>query len=231
MNAPTEAPPDPAPPRPAATVVVARETGDGLEVLLLKRSEVGAFAGMWVFPGGRVDDTDPGDDELSKAASAAVREAQEEVALVLDPTSLIALSHWTPPMIAPKRYTTWFFVAPWNEQPVTIDDYEIVDSRWMSPSTIFAEDLPVAPPTFVTLAVLAEARTFAGLRSMIERSGIERFVTVPARSDEGLVLLWHGDAGYEAGDASVPGSRHRIVVPRDAPQRYERTARPDPGAR
>ena len=30
--------------------------------------------------------------------------------------------------------------------------------------------------------------------------------------DGGLELLWHGDAGYETGDAGLPGPRHRAVL-------------------
>ena len=68
--------------RPAATVILTRENAQidcGFEVLMLQRSTVGAFAGMWVFPGGRIDDADEGHDDLSKARSDAVREAAEEV--------------------------------------------------------------------------------------------------------------------------------------------------------
>lgn len=49
-------------PKPAATVVVARNGPDGLEVLLLKRTESAVFMpGAFVFPGGAVDaeDADP----------------------------------------------------------------------------------------------------------------------------------------------------------------------------
>jgi 8-oxo-dGTP pyrophosphatase MutT (NUDIX family) len=52
----------PAPPRPAATVVLLREGVGGLEVLLLKRVRSAGFVpGAYVFPGGRVDpdDADP----------------------------------------------------------------------------------------------------------------------------------------------------------------------------
>jgi 8-oxo-dGTP pyrophosphatase MutT (NUDIX family) len=52
----------PAPPRPAATVVLARDGQDGPEVLLLRRHGRSGFAaGAWVFPGGTVDkeDRDP----------------------------------------------------------------------------------------------------------------------------------------------------------------------------
>ena len=225
MNANADLPPA----RPAATVVVTRTTGDGLEILLLKRSEVGAFAGMWVFPGGRVDDADPGDDELTRAASAAVREAAEEVGIAVDPAELIPLSHWTPPAIAPRRFTTWFFVAPWSGDEVLVDGHEIVDSRWMQPAAALDAGLPIAPPTHVTLVTLAEARTLAGLRELVERRGIERFLTVPAQHEGGLVLMWEPDAGYATADPTVPGARHRMVIASNAltgggPQTYERSA-------
>jgi glyoxylase-like metal-dependent hydrolase (beta-lactamase superfamily II)/8-oxo-dGTP pyrophosphatase MutT (NUDIX family) len=92
-------------PRPAATVVVARDGGDGPEVLLLKRTESAVFMpGAFVFPGGAVDadDSDPGlaaraeglDEgwlnhimELREGARAyvmaAIRECFEEAGLLL----------------------------------------------------------------------------------------------------------------------------------------------------
>ena len=211
------------PARPAATVVVARERGEAFEVLLLKRSEVGAFAGMWVFPGGRVDDGDAGHDEVTRAVSAAVREAREEVGVGLHPDGLIALSHWTPPAIAPKRYTTWFFVAPWAEDDVQIDNHEIVQARWISPNDALTEGLAMAPPTHVTLVTLAEADSFDGVREIVARRGIERFVTVPTQHEGALVLLWEPDAGYSAGDPTQPGSRHRMMMRDGLPHLYERT--------
>jgi glyoxylase-like metal-dependent hydrolase (beta-lactamase superfamily II)/8-oxo-dGTP pyrophosphatase MutT (NUDIX family) len=47
------------PPRPAATLVVARDGAQGVDVLLLLRAERGDHnSGAWVFPGGLVDATD-----------------------------------------------------------------------------------------------------------------------------------------------------------------------------
>jgi 8-oxo-dGTP pyrophosphatase MutT (NUDIX family) len=223
---------DAPPARPAATVIIARPCADasGLEVLLLKRSEVGAFAGMWVFPGGRVDDADAGANELQRAASAAAREANEEVGIVVDPASLIPLSHWTPPLIAPKRYTTWFFVAEWAGDTIRIDEHEIVESLWIRPGDALADGRPMAPPTHVTLVTIAEASSFNALRAMIAERGIETFLTVPAKLDDALVLLWEPDAGYSTGDAAVPGARHRMTIPSDkltggGTQTYERSPR------
>ena len=216
-------PADLPPARPAATVVVVREHHQQLEVLLLKRSEFGMFAGMWVFPGGRVDDDDPGDDELSRAKSAAVREAQEEVGLGINTDGLITLSHWTPPLMAPKRYVTWFFVAEWNNDAVVIDGHEIVEARWVTPAMAMRDEFQMAPPTQVTVSVLDEAGSFVGLQHLIERRGIERFVTALTKHEGDLMMLWEGDAGYESADASLPGLRHRMGMPNGHAGRYERT--------
>lgn len=198
--------------RPAATVVVARPSDEspcGLEILLLRRSEVGAFAGMWVFPGGRVDDTDAGSTELECAASAAVREAHEEVGVRVERDSLVTWSHWTPPLMAPVRFTTWFFLAPWSGDEVRIDEHEIVDHRWLAPEAALAAGLPMAPPTIVTLHELAECDrpVWSG------RVEPPAYVTRPAQTADGTaVLLWNGDAGYDSGDADAPGARNRLVM-------------------
>lgn len=219
---PRDVPHDLPPARLAATVVVVRAAMSGLEVLLLRRSDVGAFAGMWVFPGGRVDDDEPGDDELARARHAAAREAVEEVGLPVDAASLVVWSHWTPPAIAPKRYNTWFFVAPWTGHDVTVDGHEIVDHRWIRPLEAIESGLPLAPPTIVTLHELHEAGTLEALR---ERQRPPAFTTRMGRTAAGVsVLLWHGDAGYDAGDPDAIGPRHRLWMPDGAPPRYERSA-------
>jgi 8-oxo-dGTP pyrophosphatase MutT (NUDIX family) len=51
------------PVRPAATVMLLRDGGAGIEVFMLQRTHSAAFArSQYVFPGGRVDDADHGDD-------------------------------------------------------------------------------------------------------------------------------------------------------------------------
>lgn len=80
-------PPTDVPVRPAATVMLLRDvsTGShsgGLEVFMLRRTHHAAFAGgMYVFPGGRVDDSDGEGD--AAFAMAAVRECFEESGVLL----------------------------------------------------------------------------------------------------------------------------------------------------
>lgn len=51
------------PVRPAATVMLVRDGADGLEVFMLQRTLSAAFArGQYVFPGGKVDDADHGEE-------------------------------------------------------------------------------------------------------------------------------------------------------------------------
>lgn len=213
------------PPRPAATVVVARpdraSSTNGFEILLLQRSDVGPFGGMWVFPGGRVDDDDHGETDLERARRAAVRETREEVGLHLEIHRLVTWSHWTPPPVAPKRYTTWFFVAPWPGGEVTVDGVEILDHRWFRPVEALEADLPLAPPTVVTLHELHEA---GSLDALAHRPDPPAFSTVATTDPDGtMVLLWHGDAGYPSGDVTAIGARHRLVMPRAGRPIYERS--------
>ena len=201
--------------RPAATVILTRESelvDCEFEVLMLQRSTVGAFAGMWVFPGGRIDDADAGEDDLAKARSAAVREAAEEVSAAIEHSSLSLWSHWTPPLNAPARFTTWFFVAPWAGKQVVVDNYEIVDHRWMAPDHALTSGIPMAPPTIVTLHELLEA----GGHDAIHRGRVEppAYVTRPAVAADGSsIFLWSGDAGYETGNPDLPGPRNRLLLP------------------
>lgn len=56
----------PATPRPAATIVLMRDGVDGPELLLMRRNRNAGFVpGAYVFPGGRVDAADAGDDAVS----------------------------------------------------------------------------------------------------------------------------------------------------------------------
>jgi 8-oxo-dGTP pyrophosphatase MutT (NUDIX family) len=210
---------------PAATVVVVRDaTGaDGkrtLETLMLRRNDRGVFGGMWVFPGGRVDDgdVDPSapDDDQAAARRAAAREALEEAGLVLDPSSFVPLSHWTPPTNAVRRgYTTWFFVAPGSDADVTVDGAEIHEHAWLAPAEVLrrrdAGEVTMAPPTFVTLTMLARHPAVADVLAEVAATTPERFHTQIGHDGDTMMAVWHGDEVYETSPGSA-GSRHRLMM-------------------
>jgi 8-oxo-dGTP pyrophosphatase MutT (NUDIX family) len=215
------------PPRPAATVVLLRDRGDRLETLMLRRNSRIAFGGMWVFPGGRVDEADlAGADELAGARRAAVRESHEEAGLVIDERSLVPFSHWTPPPITPKRFVTWFFVARAPESEVAIDGGEIHEHAWMRPAHALERrddgEFELAPPTFVTLYELARCANVEQALEHARSRTPERFATAVARVEGGVVALWHGDAGYADRAPERAGARHRLWMLDDG-WLYERT--------
>ena len=73
----------------------------------------------------------------------------------------------------------------------------------------------------MSLDRLARSSTVEAALAEAREAEVEAFVTAIAKDGDDLVALWHGDAGYEAGDASLPGPRHRLIMADDA-WRYER---------
>jgi recombination protein RecT len=85
----------PATPRPAATILLLRDSTDGIEVLMTRRSMHASFApGAFVFPGGAVDTSDEQwiggvarrqtqSDAQTTHAITAIRETFEEVGVLL----------------------------------------------------------------------------------------------------------------------------------------------------
>jgi 8-oxo-dGTP pyrophosphatase MutT (NUDIX family) len=213
--------PEGTPPTPAATVVPIRDGEAGLEVLLLRRNSRGPFGGMWVFPGGQVDESDLalGGDEIDGSRRAAVREAKEEAGLDLDEAALVPLSFWLPPPQAPRRFATWFFLASVaSDGGVEVDQVEIRDHRWLGPGAAMAArnggQIELAPPTFTTLWWLDRFGRVAGALSAAASGPPGRFHTHIASAPHGGILasLWAGDAGYEDGDLERPGPRRRLVM-------------------
>jgi 8-oxo-dGTP pyrophosphatase MutT (NUDIX family) len=212
----------------AATVVVLRDRPGGLESLLLRRhSGLGFGGGMWVFPGGRVDevDHDPAGEEAT-ARRAAAREAAEEAGLVVDPEALVPFAHWTPPSGQERRFATWFFLAEAPDTVVEVDGGEIVDHLWARPTDALARhatgEIELMPPTFQTLSVLGPRTSVADALAAAAAEPVPRFATRLATLEGVGVCLWEGDAGYQTWDATVEGRRDRLIMG-PLPWRYERS--------
>ena len=220
---------------PAATVVLVRDavSGDGVEVLLARRNSKIHFAGgAWVFPGGRIDADDhiapdgspfPGAlfDEvhaefLDVARRACVREAAEEADALITVDDLVFMSHWTPPLEAPKRFSTYFFIGPAPTAALTADGGEIHELAWMRPADAMDRrnrgDIDLIPPTFITLALLQPFTTATAAIEHYRTNPPEYFVTRFTRDEGFTIALYAGDAGYDTADASVPGDRHRLFM-------------------
>lgn len=203
---------------PAATVVLLRDAEVGVEVLMLHRVSKVAFGGMWVFPGGRVDNADrrPDDpDEQASARRAAAREALEECGLAVDPADLVPLSHWVPPAITPRRYSTWFFLARASDEEVVVDGGEIQAHEWRAAHEVLQRrdrgEVDLAPPTWVTLHDLAQHHDVdAALAGAAARDPLPRYETRWSEIDGGAVAMWAGDAGYATGQPELSGDRHRL---------------------
>ena len=216
----TDAPP---PAIPAATVILVRDGASGIEVLMLQRTRGGAFGGFWVFPGGRVDPEDV--DEVATAA----REAKEESGLDLDQSSFVRFSHWTPPPAEMKRFATWFFVAaaPTAGQAVEVDQGEIVGHEWLPVREALARrdrnEIELAPPTFVSLAVLAQSATAAEAIEAARNRPVDIYETMLQRLNKRNYTVFAGDIAYlDPTLLESDGPRHRVELTAES-WTYERT--------
>lgn len=202
-------------------ILVRERSASGFEVLLVQRASQLAFhGGAWVFPGGRVESAElSAGDELSAARLAARRETFEEAGLRLAPEALVPFSHWTTPLGMPKRFATWFFVAPFEAaSEVRVDGGEILAHRWLTPAEALslqaARTLELPPPTFVTLWVL---RGFGRVRDVLDdvsQREPEVYVPRPRATPRGIVSLYRGDAAYDSagGEVELHGRRHRLCM-------------------
>jgi len=207
--------------RPASTVVLLRDTDQGMETLLLRRNKALMFAGgLWVFPGGAIDPEDiatAGGDEREASRIAAAREAQEESGLQPRMDDMLQLSHWTTPIIEPKRFSTWIYAAPVaSNDEVCIDGSEIHDSRWISLQAAIAGheegELGMMPPTYLTLCDLARYTTVADMLVGEAQRLPDEVFPVFGEADGDVIVMFRGDAGYDAADGSLPGARHRAIL-------------------
>ena len=211
---------------PAATVVIMRDSEPGIELLMLRKNSKVAFGGMWVFPGGKIDETDKvigsdgSLDELATATNAAARETFEEAAISVSQENLFWFSHWVPPAITPKRFSTYFFATKLLDgDEVTIDDSEIIEHNWFRPHEAIdlrdAGEIELAPPTWVTLNRLISFTNVENALNDLDAKDPIFYETHIAQSAKGPVAMWFGDAGYEKTDPDMPGERHRLTMTTD----------------
>lgn len=184
---------EPVPARPAASVVLLRDHGGGIETYALQRHSRMPFApGMVVFPGGRVDPADGVpvvDQGLADPAllACAVRETLEETGVRLTPDDLRPWAHWITPESEPRRYDTFFYLAamPDGQQAADISG-ETSDARWQTPEGLLAAAdsgrLAMVPPT---RSIVIELAGFGSVEAALASTADRIVETVLPRAVEG----------------------------------------------
>jgi 8-oxo-dGTP pyrophosphatase MutT (NUDIX family) len=201
-------------PRQAATVILLRGGTEVLEVLLVRRTPKARFmGGVWVFPGGAVDDGDVPDGHPTSAAAelavqaralraAASRELREEAGIELaDTGELVEFSRWITPAQVRTRFDTHFFLAvlPHGQEP-RVDGEECVELGWFTPqAALDAHGSGDIVLVFPTIKHLEQLRPFGSVEALLTRAhGREVQPVQPRVVLEGEVarVLLPGDPGY-----------------------------------
>jgi 8-oxo-dGTP pyrophosphatase MutT (NUDIX family) len=190
---------EPATPRQAATVILLRGGDQTLEVLLVKRTETARFmGGVWVFPGGSVDECDGEDAHRA----AAVRELEEEASVSLSgPEELVEFSRWITPAEVAVRFDTRFYLAqiPDGQEP-RVDGQECVQLGWFTPDgALAAFERQEIALVFPTIKHLEQLRPFVSAKELFAYArGREVLPVQPKVVLEGEVarVLLPGEPGY-----------------------------------
>jgi 8-oxo-dGTP pyrophosphatase MutT (NUDIX family) len=141
--------------------------------------------------------------------------------LVFDARELRVFSHWLTPLGAPRRYNTWFFVAP---APVgeegTHDDNELVASAWVRPVDALAQhadgDIDLIFPTEMSLRALSHYDRSRDLLSDLDA------VPHDAAGQPVVVSEGTGERVALPQDAGRPTMRWTIPLPDITSRRSER---------
>jgi 8-oxo-dGTP pyrophosphatase MutT (NUDIX family) len=188
-------------PRQAATVILLRGGTEVLEVLLVRRTPKARFmGGVWVFPGGAVDEVEGSGDEAHRAA--AVRELHEEASIeIAHPSELIKFSRWITPAVVSIRFDTHFFLAvlPDGQEP-RVDGEECVDVGWFTPAgALESSKAGEIELVFPTIKHLEQLRDFASVDELLDYARGREVLPVEPRVElEGEVarILLPGDPDY-----------------------------------
>lgn len=185
-------------PRDAATVLLLREGHSGPEVFMMVRRRTMAFAaGMAVFPGGGVDQSDRiapapdaiglgarmgcADDEAAAVVRAAVRELEEETGVIVSPAQLGLWDAWTTPLFEPRRYRTWFFTARLPEgQSAEELSTESSSVAWVGAGEALDRvrrgEWTMMPPTYLACLRLATFGSVDAVMEATREAAVEMFM-------------------------------------------------------
>ncbi|MEO9468811.1 8-oxo-dGTP diphosphatase MutT [Parasphingorhabdus sp.] len=114
-------------------VAAALRNADG-EILVQKRPHGKAMAGLWEFPGGKVDAGE-------NPEAALIRELEEELGIVVSATALKPLTFASEPLDSKHLLLLLYGCDQWNGEPEAIVASEI---KWVTPADLHKLKMPPA---------------------------------------------------------------------------------------
>lgn len=119
-------------------VAAAMVDGEG-RVLVQQRPEGTAMAGLWEFPGGKVDA-----GEVPEVALA--RELEEELGVCVDPATLKALTFASTPVGDRHLILLLYATRDWEGEPRAIQASAL---QWLKPAALHSLEMPPADIPFI----------------------------------------------------------------------------------
>lgn len=121
-------------------VVAAALTNQAGEILLQKRPDGRQMAGLWEFPGGKVDVGE-------SPESALIRELKEELGIEVEAKNLAPLAFASEPLGDRNLLLLLYRCGVWNGDPQPLDTPEL---RWLQPVDMHQLPMPPADLPLVT---------------------------------------------------------------------------------
>jgi hypothetical protein len=129
------------------------------------------------------------------AKGAALFDILHAAGVALDGTALTLVSRWVTPEYAPKRFDTWFYLAPVGATPeIRLDTDELVGSMWIPPGDALdghdRGDLEMFLPTIAHLRWL-RLREDTEDALAAARGADGRSLIAPQRMEDGSIVPIH----------------------------------------
>jgi len=131
------------------TVVAAALIGESGRILLQQRAPGRSMAGLWEFPGGKVEPEET-------AEAALVREIAEELGVTLDEKALIPACFASADVSGRRMILLLYICRSWRGQPAPLDAAAL---RWVTLDEMSGLPMPPADEPLIPLldAILSRA--------------------------------------------------------------------------
>jgi 8-oxo-dGTP diphosphatase len=123
---------------PVVAVALVNEEG---HVLVQRRPAGKMMAGLWEFPGGKIE---PGETP----ESALVRELREELGITVEPAQLIPAVFASEPLAGRHLLLLLYICRAWSGTPRALDAEELL---WCRPESLHTLDMPPADRPLIGL--------------------------------------------------------------------------------